>query len=66
MCAVAAIELLTGMATAAISASALVDSVSLVPQPVAVGVGGEGVALSGRFVAVVSRSETRRSGLLEV
>jgi hypothetical protein len=32
---------------------------------VAVGVAGEGVALSGRFVAVVSRSETRRSVLLD-
>jgi hypothetical protein len=57
---------MTGMATAAIRASAVVDSVSLVPQPVAVGVAGEGVALLGRFVVVVSRSETRKSGLLEV
>jgi hypothetical protein len=63
---VAAIELMTGMATAAISASALVDSVSLVSQPVAFGVAGEVEALLGRFVVVVSRSETRRSGLLEV
>jgi hypothetical protein len=44
---VAAVELLTGMVTAAIHASALVDSVSLVPQPVAVGVAGEVVALFG-------------------
>jgi hypothetical protein len=54
------------MVTAAIHASALVDSVSLVSQMVAVGVTSEVVALLGRFVAVVSRSETRRSGLLEV
>jgi hypothetical protein len=65
---VAAIELMTGMSTAAISAFALVDPVSLVPQAVAVGVAGEVVALFGTVCGggVTLRSETRRSGLLEV
>jgi serine/threonine-protein kinase Chk2 len=48
---VVAIELLTGMAAATISASAVVGPASLVPQLVAVGVAGEVAALLVRCVA---------------
>jgi hypothetical protein len=48
---VVAIELLTGMTAATISASAVVDPASLVSQLVAVGVAGEVAALLVRCVA---------------